>query len=179
MSKWYAITTSPAAERRVRTSLTEHGVEAYYPVERVWRTRPGRRTTAERPFIRGYVFARTADHAALVALTHDIEGAGRVHMFRGPRLNGQSADESAAAFIEELREAEASGDFDATLPRDRAGRIVRALEPGAAVRLKSGPLKGFAGKLVKLGEKRRAQIVLAMLGGEVAMTVDLLKLEAA
>ena len=172
MSAWYAISVSPAAERRVKDALTEHKVTAYYPVEKVWRTRPGRRTTHERPFIRGYVFAETDDHPTLVALSHDIEGAQRVFGFR------RTAAE-IAAFIGDLRQSESAGDFDATIARDKAGKVMREIEVGSDVRVKTGPFSGFAGKLLNVTEKRRAQIVLQMLGGEVEMTVDFLKLEAA
>lgn len=169
---WYAITTTPAGEHRVRKALTEQGVTAYYPVEKLWRVTPRKRTTLERPLVRGYVFAQTADHASLVAMTHDIAEAGRVFGFKrsGPEIE---------KFITDLQADEAKGEFDATLPRDKAGRIKRDLEEGDDIKVKSGPFFGFGGKLLKLGAERRSTIVLQMLGGEVQMNIDTLKLEAA
>lgn len=169
---WYAITTTPSGEHRVRKALLENGVNAYYPVEKLWRVTPRKRTTLERPLARGYVFAQTDDHASLVAMTHDIAEAVRVFGFKrsGPEIE---------RFIIELQADEAAGAFDATVARDRSGKIKRALEPGDQIKVSAGPFFGFGGKLLKLSANRRATIILQMLGGEVTMSIDTLKLEAA
>lgn len=171
---WYAITVAPTAERKVRDALNDHGLEAYFPVEKVWRTalQKGRRISHERPLLRGYVFAKTADLAHLVALAHDIEGVVHVFAF-------QYGAAKVAEFIDQLRQHETAGDFDETLPRDKQGKIRRKLEPGDPVRVIGGPFFGFVGKLQSLPGRRRAQVVLTLFGREGPVTLDLLQLEAA
>ena len=50
---WYALTVAPSSERKVREALADREVEAWYPVEKVWRWSPGRSKPHERPLIRG------------------------------------------------------------------------------------------------------------------------------
>lgn len=48
---WRLLYVRPLAEKTVKAMLADRGMEAYYPMERVWRGLGGKRKPAERPLI--------------------------------------------------------------------------------------------------------------------------------
>ena len=184
---WFALSVKPAAEAKVRGGFAERRFEAYVPMETTWRSvSRGRRTKASRPLLRGYVFVAAPDLATLAYEAHNVGGVLAVHPFKGPRLRDEEAgvfvgaQDRASAFIAGLRTAEAAGDLDHTLPRDRkTGKVRKALQEGDAVKITGGPFFGLGGHLVRLSGERRAQIMLSLFGRQSPMEIDILKLEAA
>lgn len=171
---WYAVRVGPSMEKKVARAFSEHGVESYYPVEKVWRSKrsQGRRMTAERPKARGYVFAN-GEAAALVAMVHDLDGALEV-------LGFAYTNEHVAAWIARLRVMEAAGDFDETLPRDRKGKIKHKLEVGDRVHVNGGLYYGASGTVLRFPGRRKAVIEAVWLHGQIVKTeIDLEHLEAA
>ena len=56
--KWYALYTRSRFEKKAAERLTEQGIEAYVPLQRVMRQWSDRRKQVLEPAIRSYVFVR-------------------------------------------------------------------------------------------------------------------------
>lgn len=167
---WYVIQVRPSAEKRVAEALKEHGIEGYYPVEKVWRGIGDRRRKHERPLIRGYVFA-SLPHAAFPML-HDIEGYQRLVRFSG----GDSPAVVPQRIIERIRAAEGAGRYDLT--RDTRPGKGAPRNVGDRAKIGSGhPLAGFEVAIVGLSSERRVEVMLAMMSSEKPTTIDLADLE--
>lgn len=59
--KWYAVYTRPRWEKKVARLLDEKGVEAYCPLNKVYRQWSDRRKLVLEPLFKGYVFVRVED----------------------------------------------------------------------------------------------------------------------
>jgi transcription antitermination factor NusG len=57
-AKWYAVYTSPRAEKKVNTRLTEAGIETYLPIQRTYRQWSDRKKLVEKPLISSYLFVK-------------------------------------------------------------------------------------------------------------------------
>lgn len=58
---WYAVYTRPRWEKKVARLLDEKGIEAYCPLNKVYRQWSDRRKMVLEPLFKGYVFVRTED----------------------------------------------------------------------------------------------------------------------
>lgn len=58
---WYAVYTRPRWEKKVARLLDEKGIEAYCPLNKVYRQWSDRRKLVQEPLFKGYVFVRTED----------------------------------------------------------------------------------------------------------------------
>jgi transcription antitermination factor NusG len=167
MTPWYAIQVRPSAEKKVATALKEHGIEGFVPVEKFWRGIGSRRRTAERPLIRGYVFAQLGDQDR--ALLHDVDGATCVITIHPRRV------EAFVGFIAELRILEAGGKFDATADVRRPPRKAK----GAMVRITDGHYTGFLGVIMKMKGEARARVMLTIFGEDREVVFGFEKMESA
>lgn len=146
---WFVVKTAPGAEAKVLEALRLRRVAAWYPREIFWRRRFGRRVHHVQPLVRGYVFAAFRGRLHLV---HELSGATGLLT-----LNGAPVEVSVKP-VGAMRRAERAGEFDhcKTPPPPKAGdkvRVVRGL---------------FAGRLaviVRLDQRRRKSLFLAMLDG--------------
>jgi transcription antitermination factor NusG len=141
--RWYAAYTSANHEKRVAEQMGVRKVENFLPLYASVRRWKNRRVTLELPLFPGYVFVRLALRDRLRVQT--IPGVARLVGF------GQTP---AALPDEEL---------DALRTSLRSG--IRAvphslLTVGRRVRVKSGPLAGLRGILVK--RKNRARLVISV-----------------
>jgi transcription antitermination factor NusG len=58
---WYAVYTKPRWEKKVARLLDEKGVEAYCPLNKVYRQWSDRRKLVQEPLFKGYVFIHLED----------------------------------------------------------------------------------------------------------------------
>ncbi len=58
---WYAVYTRPRWEKKVARLLDEKGIEAYCPLNKVYRQWSDRRKLVQEPLFKGYVFVHTED----------------------------------------------------------------------------------------------------------------------
>jgi len=63
VKKWYALYTKPRWEKKVFRLLSEKGVEAYCPLNKVSRKWSDRIKTIEEPLFKSYVFVRVTDES--------------------------------------------------------------------------------------------------------------------
>ncbi|GIW73125.1 MAG: antitermination factor NusG [Planctomycetota bacterium] len=159
---WYALKTRARHEKVVARALASKGVEHFLPLQRVRRRWSDRFQLIEVPLFSTYLFVRLHPEQRLQALA--VRGAVCLLGSGGtptPVPDGE---------IEAVRRLMASG-----LALD----VHTRLRPGQRVRIRSGPLRGIEGTLLR--RRGRTQLVVAvdLIGQGAALTIDGLDVEAA
>jgi transcription antitermination factor NusG len=130
--KWYAVYTRSRFEKKAAERLTEQGIEAYVPLQRVMRQWSDRRKLVLEPAIRSYVFVRINHRHYYKVL--ETPGIVRYVFFDGkPAVVRDEEIETLKRVMDADLEVEC-------LPDD--------LQPGTRVRIIQGPLIGVEGELV-------------------------------
>src|SRR5882762_1498854 len=159
--RWYAAYTSANHEKRVAEQLVVRDVEHFLPSYTSVRRWKDRRVTLEMPLFPGYVFVRMALRDRLQVL--QVPGLARLVGFNGT---------PAALRTEEIE----------TL-RTSLGNGMRAephpfLTVGRRVRLRSGPLAGMQGILLRRKGSFRVVISIDLIQRAVAVDAEVADLEA-
>jgi len=152
---WYALYTCPRHEKRVAQQIEQHRIACFLPIYRSVRRWKDRRKELELALFPGYVFVRIALPDRLRVL--QLAGAVRFVSFNGhpvPLPNGE---------MESLMSGLSSG--------------VRAephpyLQVGRRVQVRSGPLAGAQGILIRRKDKFRVVLSLDLIMRSVAVEVD-------
>lgn len=152
--KWYAAYTSANHERSVATQLGVRGVEHFLPTYSSVRRWKDRRVTLNLPLFPGYVFVRMAMRER--ALVVQVPGVARLVGFNG------GPTPLPVEEIEGLKRGLVSGMRAEPHP---------FLKMGRRVRVRTGPLEGLEGIVVRWKNGRRLVICLELI--ERAMAVDL------
>ena len=152
--KWYAVYTSANHERSVAAQLGVRSIEHFLPTYSSVRRWKDRRVTLNLPLFPGYVFVRMAMHER--ALVVQVPGVARLVGFNG------APTPLPVEEIEGLKRGLVSG------MRAESHPFLRA---GLRVRVRTGPLEGMEGIVVRWKNGRRLVICLELI--ERAMAVDL------
>jgi len=160
-ARWYAAYTSANHEKRVSEQLGVRKVDHFLPLYTSVRRWKDRRVTLEMPLFPGYVFVRMALRDRLQVL--QVPGLARLVGFNGT---------PAALRTEEIE----------TL-RTSLGNGMRAephpfLTVGRRVRLRSGPLAGMQGILLRRKGSFRVVISIDLIQRAVAVDAEVADLEA-
>src|ERR1700730_15275437 len=161
-SHWYAAHTRANHEKRLAEQFAERSVEHFLPLyesERRWKDR---RLTLQLPLFPGYILVRLPLRERMRVL--QIPGVARLVGFNGSPVPLPDAE------IDALRE--------------KLNRRVRAephpyLQAGRRVRVKTGPLEGFEGILVRRKHKYRIVVSISLIMRSIAVEVDLADVEPA
>ena len=158
--RWYAVQTCANHEKRVLEQLGQRTVEAYLPLYESVRRWKDRRMRLELPLFPGYVFV----HLAL---------CDRLRVLQTPsvvRLVGFGGQPAALPNqeIEALRQG---------LTRDMRVEPHPYVKVGQRVRVKTGPLQGLQGILVRKKNVSRFVISLDLIMRSVAAEIDVAELE--
>jgi transcription antitermination factor NusG len=158
--RWYAAYTSANHEKRVAEQLMLRSVEHFLPLYESVRRWKDRRVELELPLFPGYVFVRMALRDRLRVL--QVPGVAKLVGFGGAPTALPGGE------IEALRASLESG--------------VRAephtfLTAGRRVRVKSGPLAGLQGILVRRKNKARFVVSVELIQRSVAVEMDAVELE--
>jgi transcription antitermination factor NusG len=154
--RWYAVSVLPGGEARAELNLARQGFSPFVP--RHHRTvRHARRLTVRRAaFFPGYMFLPldlSADRWRAVNGTLGV---------RSLVMQGERPVPCPEGLVEAMISATGADgllDFSA------------ALDPGAPVRLASGPFADTIGVLERLDSAGRARVLIAIMNGEVAVSV--------
>jgi len=158
--RWYAAYTHPRHEKRVAEQLGQREVECFLPLYDSLRRWKDRRKLVQLPLFPGYVFVCIALKDRLRVL----EIPSVVHLVR---FNGHPAPLPQEE-IEALRAGLAGGACAEPHPYLTVGRRVR---------LKSGPLAGLTGILLRRKGKFRVVISIEVIQRSVAVQIDARELE--
>jgi transcription antitermination factor NusG len=152
---WYAAYIMPRHEKVVADQLSKRDIESYLPLYRTIHRWNGRRAEVDLPLFPGYVFVKTP----IVNRVRVLEQPGVIRLVG---VNGRATplpDEE----IEKLRTSLALC----------TAEPYPFLAVGKTVRIKSGPLAGFEGKILR--RKGRMRLVVSV---ELIQRSILLELEA-
>lgn len=153
--EWFAVWTRSRHEKLVRDQLAERQVEVFLPTIIKWSRWKDRKKKVDWPLFPGYCFARFAVANRLAVLKCDgvvaIVGA-----------NGHPSPIPAIE-ITSIRQLIAS-----ELSFDPCPLI----KEGTMVEVKSGPLKGVVGRLVRKGAHARLVLSVDLIGQAVSVEVD-------
>ena len=153
--KWYAAYTSANHERSVAAQLGVRGVEHFLPTYSSVRRWKDRRVTLNLPLFPGYVFVRMAMRERAVVV--QVPGVARLVGFNG------GPTPLPVEEIEGLKRGLVSGMRAEPHPFLTAGRRVR---------VKSGPLAGTEGILVRRKNFERFVISLELIQRAVAVELS-------
>jgi len=153
--QWYAAYTNARHEKRVTEYLGGRSVECYLPLYKSVRRWQDRRKEIELPLFPGYVFVRIAYRARLQVLT--APGVVQIVSF-----DGKPAPISEHE-IETLRLGTSRTNGLEPHPYLKAGRRVR---------VRSGPLSGVEGVLVRRKDGFRLVLSIELIARSVATEVD-------
>jgi transcription termination/antitermination protein NusG len=159
--RWYAAYTCANHEKRVAGQLGIREVEHFLPLYSSMRRWKDRRVKLDMPLFPGYVFVRMALRDRLQV--QQVPGVARLVGFVG--MPAALPDEE----IGTLRASLSDGVWAEPYP---------FLTVGRRVRLKSGPLAGIEGVLLKRKGKLRVVISIDLIQRAVAVDVDAADLEA-
>ncbi len=154
-SRWYAIYTSAHHEKRVAEQLTERHVESFLPTYSCIRRWKDRHKRLELPLFPSYVFVRLplADRLKVLVLP----GVVRLVGYGGPPV--------------------ALPDAEMNTMRTRLAVSLDArphpyLTAGRRVRMRSGPLEGLEGVLLRRRSRLRLVVSVHLLQRSVVVDVD-------
>ena len=139
--RWYAVYTTPRAEKKVATRLNQSGVKHYLPLQKELKQWSDRRKWVEEPLLKSYVFVNIADSEYHKVL--NTAGVVRFVTFGGKAASIPDYQ------IETLRRLLMQG-IELEVLQEH-------LQPGDPIEVIAGPLMGTLGELVShRGEKRVA-----------------------
>lgn len=162
--QWFCVRAKPKAEHLAAMHLRQLGddrpLEVFCPRVRFRRpTRRGPRMFCEALFP-GYLFARFTLNRHLRAVTYCSAVTGVLQF-------GDSYPVVPPDFVATLREE---------MDDDEVCEVQAELEPGQDIEIGDGPLRGFAGRVLKVHSGRdRVQVLLEFLGREQAVDVEVWK----
>ena len=152
--KWYAAYTKPRHEKLVANQLKIRDVETYLPLYRAIHNWNGRRAQVYLPLFPGYVFVRMP----IINRVSVLEQPGVIRLVG---TNGKAAP----------------------LPDDEIERLRGSLAfceakpypfmlPGRKVRIKSGPMSGFEGKILRRKGGMRLVVSLELIQRSIVIELD-------
>ena len=154
--RWYPVYTHPRAEKKACQALTDKGIECYLPLQKQLRQWSDRKKWVVEPFIKSYLFVHIrAQEQTEVLMTR---GIARFIYFSGKKASMPDRQ------INELRLLLASP-YELEVTEEN-------LEPGEAVVIKAGPLKGLHGEIVAYRSQKQLVLRLGDLGQSIIIYVS-------
>ena len=151
---WYAAYTRPRHEKNVAAQLGMREVETYLPLYRAIHNWNGRKAEVNLPLFPGYVFVK-------VPLTQRVRVLEQPGVVRLVGVNGKATP----------------------LPDDEIERLRMSLAfckaepypfmvPGEKVRIRTGPMAGFEGKILRRKGKVRLVVSLDLIQRSIVLELD-------
>ena len=154
-TNWYALYTAPRHEKRVADQISRQGIACFLPLYRSVRRWKDRRKELALVLFPGYVFVRMSLQHRLRVL--QLPGAVRLVTFNGQPTSLPEAE------IESLQHhLSCSGNVE---PHPY-------LSVGRRVRVRSGPLKGLEGIILRTKDRCRIVLSIHLIMRSVAVEVD-------
>ena len=154
-TNWYALYTAPRHEKLIADQISRQGIDCFLPLYRSVRRWKDRRKELALVLFPGYVFVRIALQQRFRVL--QLPGAVRLVTFNGQPATLSDED------IENLR---------SHLSRSGSIEPHPYLSVGHHVRVRSGPLKGLEGIILRTKDRCRIVVSIHLIMRSVAVEVD-------
>ena len=166
--RWYSVSVLSNFEKKIaeqiRTSVAEVGLEdqieeVLVPTEEVIEVRRGKKVTAERRFMPGYVLVRMemSDQGY-----HLINSINRVTGFLGPQGRPMP-----------MRDAEVNAILNRVQEGEEAPRTLISFEVGERVKVNDGPFEGFDALVEGVDEEnQRLKVTVSIFGRETPVELE-------
>lgn len=155
LRRWFVLYTASHNEKAVERALRQKGVETFLPLYRVTRRRKNRTTVKlELPLFASYVFARIALSESVI-----VRSIPRVFAIVGNARGPLSLPDQE---VEALR---------AGLTGENATPWAR-IKVGARARIRSGPLAGWEGIVVRANGELHVVLSVDMISKSIAVRVN-------
>jgi transcription antitermination factor NusG len=153
--KWYAIYTSPRAEKQVYSRLEETGIDAFLPLQKTYRQWSDRKKLVEKPLLSSYVFVKVIPKE--FPMVYKTMGVVKFISFEGqPVAIPQNQIDNLRLLVNSNAEIEVTGE---------------ALAKGDNVRVMSGSLVGLTGELILIGGKKKVVVRIDKLEQNIIVTI--------
>lgn len=153
--KWIAVYTKPRHEKTVENELSKKGFEVYLPILKERRKWSDRKKWVEFPLFRSYIFVRTEIKNSLFVL--QTMGVVKVIKFGGEVAVIQNDSIRAIKLMIE------------------GGYMPEAIDyfvKGETVEVKSGPLKGLIGEVIRVDNSDRLLVRVDAIQHSVSVQID-------
>lgn len=154
-ANWYALYTAPRHEKSVADQINRRGISCFLPLYRSIRRWKDRRKELAMVLFPGYVFVRVSPRERLQVL--HLPGAVRLVAFNGRPVALPEQE------IELLRSRLSGTSLMEPHPYLRVGRRIR---------VRSGPLQGLEGIIVRTKDRCRLVFSIDLIMRSVAVEVD-------
>lgn len=166
--RWYSVSVLSNFEKKIaeqiKTSVAEAGLEeqieeVLVPTEEVIEVRRGKKVTAERRFMPGYVLVRMemSDRGY-----HLINSINRVTGFLGPQGRPMP-----------MRDAEVNAILNRVQEGEEAPRTLISFEIGERVKVNDGPFEGFDALVEGVDEQnQRLKVTVSIFGRETPVELE-------
>lgn len=166
--RWYSVSVLSNFEKKIaeqiRQSAEEAGLqdqieEVLVPTEEVIEVRRGKKVTAERRFMPGYVLVRMemSDQGY-----HLISSINRVTGFLGPQGRPMP-----------MRDAEVQAILGRVAEGEEAPKLMISFEVGEKVKVNDGPFEGFDGMVEEVDEdNQRLKVTVSIFGRETPVELE-------
>lgn len=173
MSAWFCIRTATRQEHKVVEGLREMAalhrlaLDVYLPCETRWNRLTRVKSIRLVPMLPGYMFVRIEPkhlwRVDRVESVYQILGWASRHA-------GKEA-EQVDAFVEKLRESQASGKFDRTNRPQHSGKRRHSYKPGQSVEITEGSFMGWIGEITELSGSDRIKVLLSIFGRDTPVEI--------
>ncbi len=166
--RWYSVSVLSNFEKKIaeqiRTAVAENGLEdeideVLVPTEEVIEVRRGKKVTAERRFMPGYVLVHMemSDQGY-----HLISNINRVTGFLGPQGRPMP-----------MRDAEVEGILGRVQEGEDAPKLMISFDVGEKVKVTDGPFEGFDGMVEGVDdENQRLRVSVSIFGRETPVELE-------
>lgn len=153
--KWYAVYTSPRAEKQVYKRLCEIGIETFLPLQKTYRVWSDRKKLVEKPLLSSYIFVKVI--SVNFPKVYKIPGVVKFVTFEGqPAHIPQNQIDNLRLLINSDAEIEVTSEV---------------FEKGDLVEVINGSMVGLTGELIKCGRKKRVLIRIDKLDQNIVLTI--------
>jgi len=155
-TNWYVLTTRSRHEKKSEQFLKNRGFEVFLPLQKVMRKWIDRKKMVEVPLFSGYLFIRYDESKRFDVLNTP----GIVRFLRYNNMDATISDSQVEAIKMALNE----------IP-DKIDVIDQHFSEGEEIRIKSGPFKGFYGKIIHYNNNRKIMISIDSIGKSILIEI--------
>jgi transcription antitermination factor NusG len=153
--KWYAIYTTPRAEKQVNERLLDAGVETFLPLQKTYRKWSDRKKLIEKPLLSSYVFVKVVP--VDFPKVYTTQGVVRFIAFEGkPASIPQNQIDNLRLIVDSDTRIEVTSE---------------KFDQGDQVEVINGSLIGLTGELIKIGGKNRVIIRIDKLEQNIVLMI--------